>query len=381
VSEGSTPLVLALNPGSSSLKAAMRAPQLTVSISVERLGTGQASLEVNVGGTQEQRQFCGGVRDAIEAIAAELTSRDLTPTAVAHRVVHGGPDHFSPTIVDESLLADLRSVIALAPLHLPGDLDSIEHAQRAWPSARHVACFDTGFHHALPEASVRLPVPEELVQAGIRRYGFHGLSVQSVLDARPDLDQVVVAHLGSGCSVTAVAGGRPRHTSMSLTPTSGMASGTRTGDLDPEIMLYLQEQHGYSITSLRGLLDERSGLAGIAGGRHDVRDLLGADASDHGASLALEIFFNSAAMAIASCATTLDQWQQLVFTGGVGENSAEARQQICRRLLALRGLPPAALGADSVSELTATGLGVSVVPADEQGVLDRLTRALLWPAV
>ncbi|MCW2524951.1 MAG: acetate kinase, partial [Frankiales bacterium] len=190
-----------------------------------------------------------------------------------------------------------------------------------------------------------------------------------------------------GCSVTAVAGGRPRHTTMSLTPTSGMVSGTRTGDLDPEIALYLLEHRGYSIEALRSALDERSGLAGIAGGRHDVRDLLtAAERPDHDARLALEIFFNSAAMAIAACATTLEEWRHLVFTGGIGENSESARQQIAQRLLSLRGVDrkrgqrSATDAEDSVAELVASGVDVAVVPADEQRVLDRLTRELLWPA-
>ncbi|MCW2523026.1 MAG: acetate kinase, partial [Frankiales bacterium] len=209
---GSPAVVLALNPGSSSLKAAVRQPELTLLVTVDRIGTEHATLQVTAGDSVTQREFEGGIAEAISAIAAELSARQLKPAAVAHRVVHGGPEHYRPTIIDKSLLADLRAVIGLAPLHLPGDLASIAQAERCWPQASHVACFDTGFHHDLPEASRRLPVPDDLVRAGVRRYGFHGLSVQSVLAARPELDQLVIAHLGSGCSVTAVAGGRPRHT-------------------------------------------------------------------------------------------------------------------------------------------------------------------------
>src|SRR5262249_33303344 len=156
----------------------------------------------------------------------------------------------------------------------------------------------TGFHHDLPETSVRLPVAAELAALGVRRYGFHGLSVMSVLHARPDLDQAVIAHLGSGCSITAGASGRPRPTTRSMAPAAGMISATRSGDLDPEIVLYLIEQHGYSVDRLRELLDHASGLAGIAGGRHDVRDLLAARAQgDVAATLALAIFTMNAAIA------------------------------------------------------------------------------------
>ena len=368
-----TDTVLALNPGSSSLKVAVRRRELELTIEIERLGDPGGSLRIGPDGAK--RSFTGDLGAAIEEIKAELQRRDLAPDAVAHRVVHGGPHHYRPTRIDDDLLADLRAAIPLAPLHLPGVLDVIEHARRAWPNVVQVACFDTGFHHDLPESSIRLPVPAELVEAGVRRYGFHGLSIQSVLHARPELDQVVIAHLGSGCSVTAVAGGRPRHTTMSLTPTGGMVSATRTGDLDPEIVLYLIERHGYRVDQLRTLLDHGSGLAGIADGRHDVRDLLAAPDPDAG--LAIEIFARSAAMAIAACATTLDAWSNLVFTGGVGEHSAPLREAICARLLALRGAAPAEGTNGSEDALRRAGVDTGIVAADEEGVLDRLTRALL----
>jgi acetate kinase len=339
-----TQAVLALNPGSSSLKAALRDPELRWSTTVERIGD------------------IGGLDAAISSVASALAEQGIVPDVVSHRVVHGGPNHFAPTVIDDALLADLRAAIPLAPLHLPGALEEIRHARAAWSHATHVACFDTGFHHDLPESSRRLPVAAELASAGVRRYGFHGLSIMSVLHARPDLGQAVIAHLGSGCSVTAVADGRSRHTTMSLTPTGGMMSATRTGDLDPEIVLYLIDEHGYSIERLRELLDHHSGLAGIAADRHDVRDLLAARADgDEPATLALCMFANSAAMAIAGCATTLDQWDALVFTGGVGEHASEVRDDITRRL-----------GNIGVGNVT-----VSVVPADEESVLDRLARELV----
>ena len=272
-------------------------------------------------------------------------------------MVHGGPQHVEPTVIDDALIADLRAAVPLAPLHLPGALETIEHARAHWPAVPQVACFDTGFFRGLPDRSRRLPVARELADLGIRRYGFHGLSVQSVLLARPDLGDAVVAHLGSGCSVTAVgADGRPRHNTMSLTPTAGMMSATRTGDLDPEIALYLIDQHGYTADRLREIFNRESGLAGIASGRRDIRDLEAADDDD--AVLAIEMFVQSAAMAIASCATTLDNWQSLVFTGGVGEHAESVRSRICERL-------------------RCDGVEIAVVPADEERVMDRLTRVLL----
>jgi acetate kinase len=370
-------VVLALNPGSSSVKAAARNPELAVTISIERLGSDTASMTVTEAGSaaEQRRPFTGDVAEAVDAIAAQLQARGLDPAAIGHRVVHGGPKHHRPTRIDTALLEDLHDVIPLAPLHLPGDLESIGHARRVWPSAAHVACFDTGFHHDLPEVSRRLPVPAALVQLGVRRYGFHGLSVQSVLHAQPELGGAVIAHLGSGCSVTAVADGEPRHTTMSLTPTGGTISATRTGDLDPEIVLFLIQQHGYTVDALRELFDRRSGLAGVAGGRHDVRDLLAA--SDPQARLALEIFAADVAMSVAACASRLDRWDSLVFTGGVGEHSAAVREDVCARLLALRSSDPAALGLTPSAGLSATGVRVLVVRADEESVIDRRTRQLL----
>jgi acetate kinase len=294
---------------------------------------------------------------AVNTVAGLLEESHQVPNAIAHRVVHGGPDHYLPSVVDDTLLSDLQDVVSLAPLHLPPALETIRLARTTWPEAVHVACFDTGYHHDLPEPSTRLPLPAEVTKLGIRRYGFHGLSVQSILLARPDLADCVVAHLGSGCSVTAVGGDRlPRHTTMSLTPASGMMSSTRAGDLDPEIVLLLMEHHGYTAQSLRDVLDRHSGLSGISDGRRDMRDLLAAD--DHDAQLALAMFVSNAAMAIAACATTLESWRWLVFTGGVGEHAASIRDQICARL-------------------RLDGTEVVVVPADEERVMDEMTRDLL----
>jgi acetate kinase len=334
--------ILALNPGSSSLKAAVRTgddPQPTASMLIERVGT-----EIDIA-------------TAVEQVADAVTQRGLDPEAVAHRVVHGGPHYFDPTVIGDGLLADLRAAVPLAPLHLPGALETIEHARRHWPDVPHVACFDTGFYRQLPEVSRRLPVARQLSELGIRRYGFHGLSVQSVLIARPDIGAAVIAHLGSGCSVTAVgADGLPRHNTMSFTPTAGMMSATRTGDLDPEVALYLIDEHGYTADRLRDLFNRDSGLAGVADGRRDIRDLESA-ADDH-AALALDMFVQSAAMAIAACATTLDRWQTLVFTGGVGEHATSVRERICARL-------------------RCDGIEIAVVVADEERVMDRLTRSLV----
>ncbi|MDR1998835.1 MAG: acetate/propionate family kinase [Frankiaceae bacterium] len=354
--------VLALNSGSSSLKARIRlGPDAPPALSVHAERLGEDGL-LHASGRPD-RPLRGGLPEAIEAVASLLGEAGIEPRAVAHRVVHGGPDHHRPTVVDEALLADLRAATPLAPLHQPIALRAIEIGRARWPAAAHIACFDTGFFADLPPRARRLPVAAELAARGVRRYGFHGLSVQSALLSRPGLGDAVIAHLGSGCSVSAVgADGRPRWTTMSLTPTGGMMSAGRSGDLDPQIVLMLIERHGYDPARLSELLDRRSGLAGIADGRRDVRDLrAAADRGDADAALALAMFADAAAMAIAAAATTLDRWSALVFTGGVGEHDAETRERICARL-------------------RLDGVEVLISPADEERVMDRQARLLLAEA-
>jgi acetate kinase len=372
------PVILAINPGSSSLKAAVRTPELLLEIGFDRLGSPDGSMTVRrADGGADPSAFDGDLSAALRGLSNLLADNDIHPAAVVHRVVHGGPDHLVTTAIDDDLVDDLRAAVPLAPLHLPGDLTNIATARATWPAAVHIACFDTAFHADLPESSRRLAVAAELAAHGVRRYGFHGLSVQSVLRARPDLDQAVVAHLGSGCSVTAVADGRSRHTTMSLTPTGGIMSATRAGDLDPEIVLYLIEECGYAVGDLRQLLDRRSGLAGLAGGRHDVRDLLAAEADDGDARLSLDVFVHQVASAAAACALTLDRFDTLVFTGGIGEHAAEIRSRVTLALLRLRGTTSADDVPDPVAALTSSGVRVLVVPADEQAVMDDEARKLL----
>lgn len=395
VADAATATVLAVNPGSSSLKAALRDPAPVLSVAIERLGTDRARWATTDAGNEPAvGPFAGDLAAAVRHLAELLAGRGLHPDAVVHRVVHGGPSFDRPTVITDAVRERLAGLVAWAPLHLPGDLASIDAARSAWPAATHVACFDTAFHRTLPDEARRLPLPADLDRLGVRRYGFHGLSVQSVCDAVPGLGDAVVAHLGSGCSVTAVSDGRSVHTSMSLTPTGGVMSGTRSGDLDPEIPLLLLERPDASADTVRDLLDRHCGLAGIAHGLHDVRDLLAARDHDPTADLALRVFTRHVAMAIAAAATALPRWNTLVFTGGIGEHAPDVYGDICRRLTSLQprhaatgasttaptahAPDDAAAGAPpGVRALAATGLRILMVPADEAGVMDRQARALL----
>ena len=373
--------VLALNPGSSSLKAAVRDPTLRLAMHVERLGTDKARATISAPGKEPaSTPVSGDFDDAVAWVRAVMEQSAIEPQAVTHRVVHGGPVHDRPTLIDEKLVSYLREIIPLAPLHLPGAITAIELARQTWPRVPHVACFDTAFHHGLPDEARCLPVADDVAAMGVRRYGFHGIAVQSVVDGVPDLGPAVIAHLGSGCSVTAVADAQSRHTTMSLTPTGGTMSATRSGDLDPEIVLFVLAHPDWDTDAVRNMLTHRSGIAALSGGIVDMRDLLSARA-DSRVDLAIRAFTRSVAMAIASCATALDEWHALVFTGGIGEHSSEIREEICARLLSLPGAvaDSRSTSASASDQLAARGIRVLTVPADEEAVMDRQTRQLLWP--
>jgi acetate kinase len=365
------PLVLSLNVGSSSLKAAVRDPALRLRLDVAGLDGGAGRVTVDVPGSPpEDAGRCTGWDDVLAVVAAALTRHGLRPDVVAHRIVHGSPVLREAAPARDALLARLRAEAELDPLHLPRQLDVVDQACRQWPQAQVVLVPDSGFHDRLPDEAVTLPLPADARGAGLRRWGFHGLAVQSVVDLVPGLGRAVVVHLGSGCSVTAVDHGTPRHTTMALSPAGGVPSLTRSGDLDPEVVLRLVEREG-STVAVRDLLNRRSGVSGLSDGRTDLQVLL--DAGDAAADLALRVFVRDVAMAVAACVTTLDGWDSLVFTGGIGVHSSEVRERVCARLLALRPGTARLLGSPS-ERLVATGLRVLAVPVDEEAVMDRLAR-------
>ncbi|WP_457035330.1 flavodoxin domain-containing protein [Geodermatophilus sp. SYSU D01176] len=364
-------MVLSLNVGSSSLKAAVRDPALRLRLHAAGLDGSAGRITVEVPGSPlEDAGSCAGWDDVLAAVAAALARHGLRPDVVAHRIVHGSPVLRRVAPAGGALLARLRAEADLDPLHLPRQLDVVDAAGRQWPRARVVLVPDSGVHDRLPDEAVALPLPADARGAGLRRWGFHGLAVQSVVELVPGLGRAVVVHLGSGCSVTAVDSGIPRHTTMALSPAGGVPSLTRSGDLDPEVVLRLVHREG-STAAVRDLLNRRSGVAGLSGGRTDLRALL--EAEDAAADLAVRVFVRDVAMAVAAAVTTLDGWDSLVFTGGIGVNSAEVRERVCARLLPLR--PGSTRFPGSPSErLVATGLRVLAVPVDEEAVMDRLAR-------
>jgi acetate kinase len=368
------PQVLSLNAGSSSLKAALRDPDLRMRVELAGLDGPDGRLTVTgTGSFLERAVVRDGWSSALQTVAETVDRHRLHPEVVVHRIVHSSPALTAPRPADDALLAQLHAEKHQDPLHLPRQLTVVEQARALWRDAAVVLCPDNLPYRHLPDEAVTLPLPADARAAGLRRWGFHGLAVQSVLDRLPDLGCGVVAHLGSGCSVTAVAEGVSRHTTMALSPAGGIPSVTRSGDLDPEVVLRLVEEHGGAVPTVRRLLNERSGIAGLSGGRRDVRALLAAD--DAAADLALRVFVREVAMAVAAAVTTLARWDTLVFTGGIGVHSAEVRERVCERLLVLR--PGAAERTGTPSErLTATGVAIRTLPVDEEAVLDRLARAV-----
>jgi acetate kinase len=316
-------VVLCLNAGSSSLKLAVfemsegREAQISHD-TVDRIG-----LE-------------GAPRDHAEALATafeRMGDVERRIDIVGHRVVHGGPDHVAPTRVDDALVASLRALVPLAPIHLPAAIAGIEAVTRRRPTLPQIACFDTAFHSTLPEVSRHLPLPPRFADHEVRRYGFHGLSYEYVLSTlAPKVpERIVIAHLGNGASLAAVRGGRSIDTTMGFTPTGGIPMGTRTGDLDPGVLLYLLREKGLSPAELEELVDRQSGLAGV-GGSSDMEILLEKRSNDPRAHLAVAMFGYAVRKAIGALAAALGGLDLLVFTGGIGEHAAAVRADACAGL-------------------------------------------------
>ncbi len=360
--------ILVLNAGSSSLKTSV----------IEEPGDRTVSRD-----ELERAPGPDALTDALRTAVADAGRLD----AVGHRIVHGGRRYTASLRLDAGVVGDLDALRALAPLHNGPALDVIDAARRAMPEVPQIACFDTAFHAGLPPAAHVYPLPYAwYAEWGVRRYGFHGLSVAwsveraAALLARAVEDLgIIVAHLGSGCSVTAVQGGRSADTSMGMTPLEGLMMGTRSGSVDPGILLDLLASGRLSHAELSEALQHRAGLLGVSGVSADLRQVQReAAAGSERAALAVEIFVRRAAAAIAAAATALPRLDALVFTGGIGENADEVRARICDRLAPL-GVPTDLRPADHDAVLSRLDAPVAVlrVGAREDLVIGREVFALL----
>ncbi|GGR67750.1 acetate kinase [Deinococcus seoulensis] len=326
----------------------------------ERLGSGDASARLDLPGGRRSVALPGGTyAEAFAVIAGALDELGVRGDvgAVGHRVVHGGERFSEPALITPEVLDAVRACVPLAPLHNPANIAGIEAARAAFPHLPQVAVFDTAFHQSMPEVAFRYAVPEAWYrQHGVRRYGFHGTShafvaaeAAQVLDRPLEDLNLVTAHLGNGCSVCAVAGGRSVDTSMGLTPLEGLVMGTRSGDVDPGLHDFIARQAGLSLSEVTAALNRESGLLGLSGLSNDMRELEEAAARGHaGARLAVEAFVYRLAKQMAGMAVALGRVDALVFTGGIGENSAAVRGAVLARLGVLGAAVDPALNARAV---------------------------------
>ncbi len=294
-----------------------------------------------------------------------------TLLAVGHRVVHGGQTYSAPVLIDATVLAKLETLIPLAPLHQPHNLATIRALLESMPSLPQVACFDTAFHCTQPDVAQRFAIPRRFTHEGIRHYGFHGLSYEYIASILPTLEptladaRIIIAHLGSGASLCALHKGRSIATTMGFSPLDGLVMGTRCGNIDPGVLIYLMDCHNMDARALEQLLYYESGLLGVSGISNDMRTLLASD--DPRAQEAIELFVYRAGREIGSLASALGGLDAVIFTGGIGEHSAAIRAKVCRQAAWL-GLELD----DSANAATATRiskpdsrLSAWIVPTDE----------------
>ena len=389
--------LLTINGGSSSLKFAAFSTgaelRRQISGSVERIGGSGATLQVaDSRGRTEASLEIGAVdhAGAAERLAEWLSGRqDLLPlTAIGHRIVHGGVRLTSHRRATPEVLEELRRNRALDLAHLPQEIAMIEVMERRWPGVPQFVCFDTAFHRELPRVAQLLPIPRIHIDAGIRRLGFHGLSYEYLMgelsrqDAAAADGRVVLAHLGSGASLAAVRGGRPVDTTMAFTPTAGIVMGTRPGDLDPGLLLYLTRLEGRSPEAMDGVVNTQFGLRGVSGGTSDMRALLEAREKDPRAAEAVALFVYAAAKTIGGLATAMGGLDTLVFSGGIGERSPAIRREICERLGAWDVRIDESRNSAGAPVLSTGGSAVALrmIPTDEEIVIARAVRALLEEA-
>ena len=387
--------VLVVNCGSSSIKYQLlaQAPEERLAVGMlERIGDARAELRHHGAAGETAREVdAPDHRAGFAHIGAALREdRPAALAAVGHRVVHGGERFRAPTLVDAGVREAIRALAVLAPLHNPANLVGIEACASAFPGVPQVAVFDTAFHQTLPPHAFRYAVPEAWYRDhGVRRYGFHGTSHRWVAEraaealGRPLAAlRLVTLHLGNGASAAAIAGGRCVDTSMGLTPLEGLVMGTRSGDLDPAVPLFLQRAAGLGAAEVDALLNEQSGLRGLCGS-NDMREVLAREAAgDERARLALAVYVHRLRKCIGAYLAVLGGLDALVFTGGVGENAARVRELACAGLerlgIALDGARNAA-AQDSLGEIGAAGapVRVLVVRTDEELQIARETLAVL----
>ena len=389
--------ILVINNGSSSLKFSVLDPKSEALLSsgiAERLGTEQGLLKlVDLERVKHEEKLARADHRAALLRVIEILSKKgrFDCKAIGHRVVHGGEHFRNPVLVTESVLQKIEELTSLAPLHNPANALGIRVAADLFPGKPQVAVFDTAFHQTLPPYAFHYAIPYEYYEKyRIRRYGFHGASHNYVtLEAAKRLDkpyaqtQFISAHLGNGCSATAVKNGQSVDTTMGLTPLEGLVMGTRSGDVDPSLLLFLQEHAGRTLPEIIEILTKKSGLLGVSGVSHDMRSVV--DAANEGnarAKLAIDVFCHRLGRAILGLASSLTSIDALIFTGGIGENSAVIRSKVLSHLAILRPEIDLKLNEENGKSsdgriTTGSGLLCLVIPTNEELMIARETDRLV----
>jgi acetate kinase len=333
-------VILCLNSGSSSRKIALfrlgqNAEELLAEGAAEEIGSRTGRLWIRDG---RKRMLCdyerdfSGPADPLLALFDEIDRLHLPRLdAAGHRIVHGGAYHIAPERITPAMKEELRRLVPFAPLHLPGELKGIEATAGRYPGLPQVACFDTAFHRQMPEVAERFALPRTLWDEGIRRFGFHGISFEYIMQTLgdPAPSRIIIAHLGNGASMVAIRDGRPFDTTMGFTPAGGFMMGTRSGDLDPGVLLYLLKEKRYDAVSLERLINHQAGLLGVSGMSSDMKVLLEKRQAEPNAAQAVEMFCYQIRKHIGALAAALGGLNLLVFTAGIGERAAPVRWEIC----------------------------------------------------
>lgn len=387
--------ILVVNCGSSSLKVALftREDERLASILAERLNTPEATIRVSGESEAIAVSGNGSHKEALSKVIGLLRQRNLlgdAPLAVGHRVVHGGETFKEPALINDKVLDAICDCIALAPLHNPVNLVGIEAAQQLFPGIPQVAVFDTAFHQSLPEHAYLYALPQRFyADWGVRRYGFHGTSHQFMAEESARLlnkpiedTSIISAHLGNGCSISAIRNGKSVDTSMGLTPLEGLVMGTRSGDVDPGLFDFLASK-GLDTDEVDRILNRSSGLLGLSGETNDMRTLTRlADEGHKLASVAIDVFCFRLARYIGAMMASLSQLDALVFTGGIGENSSRVRTQTLAHLkllgFALDEDQNERNGKNSNHRIHApdSRFPIMVIPTNEELVIARAARTL-----
>lgn len=388
-------VVLTVNAGSSSIKfavyAADRDSERLLHGQAERVGTPEAQLSAtNLNGSKLQpRKLTGSSPDGCaRSILAFLRDclQEMHVIGIGHRIVQGGLNLLEHQAVSAAVMDELRSVRPVDLGHLPQEIALIEQFALGFPGIPQFACFDTAFHRHLPRVAQLLPIPRQYLVEGVRRFGFHGLSYTSLMNQLASAGgneavngRVILAHLGSGASMAAVHFGKPADTTMSFTPTSGLVMGTRPGDIDAGLLIYLMRDRKLSIKKLEHFVSHECGLLGVSGRSADLRDLQGLQKTDTAAADAINFFCYTAMKHLAALTATLGGLDTLVFAGGIGEHSAEVRSAICANLayLGVRLDPGRNKDGNAIISAVDSPVCVRVMHTDEELVIVRIVRSFL----